>query len=304
MPNENANKRKRNYTRFGARAKTNLFFASLKDVSSSDSSSSDSSLSDSSSSESMSDSGSGITPLTPPPRRNSTLHVITPPPPPPNLELVLYRPEEEGERPAAHDLLLDEEEVNERLWLDQQVERQVIAAIYKSVLKAPPPEEWKGRDGTFRNIHEILPDRSITTIKKVVPKVWDCIQRGEKYVGERKQRTFKGAYLIPDKSLHQRMICDWIERGLGISQTTKLLNRELIIDNLGEVGQTCVRETYLRLKPEVIPIRKVAQGTNDAFSPWCLASFNIAKQLAICVGVLDHITTVDPIMPDPLPGSK
>ena len=144
MPNENSNKRKRNYTRFGARPKTNLFFASLKDGSSSDSSSSDSSLS-----ESMSDSGSVITPLNPPPRRNSTLHVIIPPPPPPNLELVLYRPEEEGERPAAHDLLLDEEEVNERLWLDQQVERQVIAAIYKSVLKAPPPEEWKGRDGTL-----------------------------------------------------------------------------------------------------------------------------------------------------------
>ena len=137
---------------------------------------------------------------------------------------MIYRPEEDGERPDAHDLLLDEEETQERLWLDQQVERQVIAAIYRSVLKAPPPEQWKGRDGTFSNIHKILPDRSINTIKKVVPKVWDCIQRGEKYVGERKERSFKGTYLIPNKSLYQRMICDWLERGLGISHTTKLLN--------------------------------------------------------------------------------
>ena len=53
-------------------------------------------------------------------------------------------------------------------------------------------------------------------------------------------KIFKGAFLIPDKSLYQRMIFDLIERGLGISHTIKLLDRELVTDNLGQVGQTCV----------------------------------------------------------------
>ena len=42
-------------------------------------------------------------------------------------------------------------------------------------------------------------------------------------------------------------------------------------------------------------------GTNGAHSPWATASFNIAKQLAICFGVLDPLVTLDPPMPDPLP---
>lgn len=56
--------------------------------------------------------------------------------------------------------------------------------------------------------------------------------RGEKYVGERKQRTFKGAYLFSDENLRQRMVFDWIEIGLDISHTTTLLSGELTKDNI------------------------------------------------------------------------
>ena len=212
----------------------------------------------------------------------------------------ILRPEEENFRPDAADLIIDEEDT----WITQQVDRLVIAAIFSRVLKSPPPEEWKGRDGTFAQIGRILPESSINTIKKIISEVWERELRGKKYCGDRKARHFLGAYLIPDKSLYQRMVCDWIERGLGIGHTSKLLNKELIKDGLESVGRTCVRECYLRLKPEVIPIRKVAQGTNDAYSPWCRASFNICKQLAIRFDVLDPNVTDDPAMPAPIPGSK
>ena len=80
-----------------------------------------------------------------------------------------------------------------------------------------------------------------------------------------------------------------------------LVNRQLLRDNKGEVGVSCVRATYNRLLPEIIPIRKVAMGTNDAHSAWAQASFNLFKQLAICFGKLDPRVTPDPPMPDPPP---
>ena len=94
-------------------------------------------------------------------------------------------------------------------------------------------------------------------------------------------------------------MCGMLETGLGLNHTTLLLNRELVKDGKPEVGVSCVRDSYLCLCPAVIPIRKVAMGTNDAHSPWAIASFNIFKQLAICFRKLDPYTTPDPPMPPP-----
>ena len=69
------------------------------------------------------------------------------------------------------------------------------------------------------------------------------------------------------------------------------------------MGATCVRDTYHRLCPAIIPIRKVTMVTNDSHSAWAKVSFNISKQLAICFGVLDPHTILDPRMSDPLPVS-
>ena len=66
---------------------------------------------------------------------------------------------------------MDKEDHEQIMWINQQVDRQIIIAIYKSVLKSPLPEEWKGRNGTFAHIAKISPGRSLTTIEKVVPEV-------------------------------------------------------------------------------------------------------------------------------------
>ena len=127
-----------------------------------------------------------------------------------------------------------------------------------------------------------------------------CESKGEKYNGTRKNREHKGAYLIPRGSVHERMLCDCIETGLGLNHTALLLNKELKKDGLTEIGVSCLRDSYLRLNPVVIEIRKVPMGTNDAHSPWAKASFNMYKQLAICFDQLDPSITCDPPMPPPL----
>ena len=96
------------------------------------------------------------------------------------------------------------------------------------------------------------------------------------------------------------MLCDCIETGLGLKHTALLINKELNKDGLAEIGVSCLRESYLRLNPVTIKIRKVHMGTNDAHSPWAKASFNIYKQLAIAFDQLDPRVTVDPPMPPPL----
>ena len=97
------------------------------------------------------------------------------------------------------------------------------------------------------------------------------------------------------------MDCDLLERGLGLTHATSLLNVKLKKDNMPKMKVSCVQNTYQRLCPAIIPIRKVTMGTNDAHSGWAIALFNIAKQLAICIGVLDPFTTTDPYnKPSPL----
>ena len=62
------------------------------------------------------------------------------------------------------------------------------------------------------------------------------------------------------------MLYDMLERGLGLNHTTLLLNRELVKDGQTEVGSSRVQDIYSHLNPEIIPIRKVAMGNNDAHS--------------------------------------
>ena len=196
---------------------------------------------------------------------------------------------------------LEEDKIEgERVWLTQHVNRLLISRYYSEALSSPPPCEWSGYGGTFGIINAVYPSLSLNLIKSIVKDTYVCESEGMKYTGVRKGKQFLGTYHIPHKSVYERMICDMLETGLGLNHTTLLVNRELVKDGKGEVGVSCVRDSYLRLCPAVIPIRKVAMGTNDAHSAWAVASFNIFKQLAICFGKLDPNTTPDPPMPDVL----
>ena len=195
---------------------------------------------------------------------------------------------------------LDDETVSPS-WMTQHLNRLLVSAQYSRAYGSPPKWEWRGRDGTFAQISRVFPDVSRAMIKRVVRETNDCERMGVKYTGMQKNREFKGLHLIPRNSLYERMVCDLLERGLGIHHTTLLVNSELKGDGFQEVGASCVRDTYHRLGPAIIQIRKVAMGTNDAHSAWAKASFNISKQLAICFGVLNPHIILDPPMPDPLP---
>ena len=227
-------------------------------------------------------------PLLLPPLVHPPLPIFPPPPPP---LLLTNGPEEEEEAVGKRD---------KGSWLDQHVNRMLVSRYYTEVLNSPPKREWKGSNGTISLIRTFLPSISYGKIMQVLNETAICESKGEKYNGMRKNREHKGAYLIPRGSVHERMLCDCIETGLGLNHTALLLNKELKKDGLTEIGVSCLRDSYLRLNPVVIEIRKVPMGTNDAHSPWAKASFNMYKQLAICFDQLDPSITCDPPMPPPL----
>ena len=55
-----------------------------------------------------------------------------------------------------------------RDWQDQYVNRLLISSYYTSVLRSPPRNEWKGRDGTAGVIKAAFPHVSLNNIKKIL----------------------------------------------------------------------------------------------------------------------------------------
>ena len=55
-----------------------------------------------------------------------------------------------------------------RDWQDQYVNRLLISSYYTSVLRSPPRNEWKGRDGTAGVIKAAFPHVSLGLIKKII----------------------------------------------------------------------------------------------------------------------------------------
>ena len=87
---------------------------------------------------------------------------------------------------------------------------------------------------TFQTTY--LSNGALNTIKTIVPEVWKCELKGKRCTGERNNVRFLGSYRIADKSLYQRMVCDWIECELSLGHSTKLLNKEMIKDDLESVS--------------------------------------------------------------------
>ena len=161
----------------------------------------------------------------------------------------------------------------------------------------PEKSEWKGKGGTISIINMVYPDFGRRMIESVLLEATNCESINAIFEGKRKERTFKGEYLVPAGSKTEQSIADLMEAGHGYKRTTKQINKLLKRTTGKVIGASAIRESYLCLSPVSINIKKVPQGSNNAHSKWAKASFNWAKQLAICFGVLDPRTTLDPPMP-------
>ena len=183
-----------------------------------------------------------------------------------------------------------------KTWEDEAKSRIAILEVYKH-MGEPAAESWGGHNGVLSTLQRVFKDTHRYTIEKVLTEYNRCEVQGRKYDPARKARVFKGEYLIPKDSYYEQLVADSMEDGNGLNKTARLVNHALEKDNKTIVGRSAVRECYLRLNPVKIKLKKRPQGTNDAHSEWSIASFNIAKQLAIQYGKLNPRTDPDPPMP-------
>ena len=67
-----------------------------------------------------------------------------------------------------------------------------------------------------------------------------------------------------------------MESGLGVPQTTVMVNKHRTDYGLPHVGKTCVQDTFRRMRPTLTKIKKRQQGNVD-HKGWVLARANQTK---------------------------
>jgi hypothetical protein len=86
--------------------------------------------------------------------------------------------------------------------------------------------------------------------------------------------------------MEEQIIADNMEQGLGLKQTTFLVNvyrREI---GLIDVGYSAVHSGYLRLEPVVTSILDAKQGSYDPYSAWAKARLMFVLQLLVRFGIM------------------
>ena len=79
--------------------------------------------------------------------------------------------------------------------------------------------------------------------------------------------------------MEMQIVADNIEAGLGLTQTTRLVNEHRRECGLEDVGRSAVHSASLRLEPEVTPILDSKQGSYDEESGWAIARMLFVLQL-------------------------
>ena len=188
---------------------------------------------------------------------------------------------------------------NSMSWDEQEQRRISIVEVYKH-MGSPPRESWGGKDGVVATLCRVFKNITRNTIRRTLDEYLCSFDNKKLHSFERKKRSFLGEYLIPKGSFYEQLVADSMESGNGMKKTTRLVNFELQKEGKQVVGISTVRQCHLRLNPVKIKVKKRPQGTNDPHTAWSKASFNFAKQMAICYGKLDPRVTADPPMPPPV----
>lgn len=171
--------------------------------------------------------------------------------------------------------------------------RHAIAFHYLRVLNAPEPDEWKGKGGTISTVLKALKlhNNSYRTVERVLKKVWDALCVGMPYNDERSNKGGRTC-TIKNGSFEQQMIADCIERGLGMTETTYLVNSHLKEDGvLIPLSRSAVYSAHLAMKPKTEAIKKASQGDSliDPTDPKAIkfmqARYNWIRHLLVRFGL-------------------
>ena len=126
----------------------------------------------------------------------------------------------------------------------------------------------------------------------VLENVVYCAKQNLIYNGARNSKTIRASRLIAPGSEDEQLVADSMEDGFGIRQTTARVNALRTARGDMHVGCSCVYATYMKLQPDIKPIKAIKQGSNDPTSPWAKARLGLVVQLLIRLGELEPEVTI------------
>ena len=190
-------------------------------------------------------------------------------------------------------------------WKEQERLRTTVIMLFHCKYDFCEPINWKQRGGTISLIQQDLKmsDNQRKWIRRTLQKCWftrqDKADDEDDGWGERVNKTYKGPYLITKRGVEDQLIADAIEAGFGLKHAYHEIADFFIEQGRPVIpGLSCVATRYRELDPLVTAIRKVPSQSMDVHKPWSRARFRWMKWLAICFGVLDPTTMMDPPMPE------
>src|SRR5947209_7983645 len=115
-------------------------------------------------------------------------------------------------------------------------------------------------------------------VHHVLEAIIKCAMMGIEYDGGQHMGSGSHNSLIMLNSTESQIIADRMEQGLGLRQTTTLVNEYCIAIDKSHIGVSTVYSTYLQLNPVVTPISAVKQGNTNPDLPWAKACLGWVTQ--------------------------
>lgn len=114
-----------------------------------------------------------------------------------------------------------------------------------------------GKNGLVDKFLKDVPWSNRFTIQRVLMR--ECCKR--------KERSFKGEYMISRGTVDEQIVADFYEEGYSIEKIWRIMNQRR--EDIGElVGRSSIVNTIRRLKALKIPVRSMPQGSSDCNSDW------------------------------------
>lgn len=99
------------------------------------------------------------------------------------------------------------------------------------------------------------------------------MREGVEYNGEVNSKNKGRAVIIKPRSIKEQIIADWMESGLGLENTTLMVNTHRQEVGLGEVTVVAIYSAYRWMLPEVTKLEAQPQGNKDEDSVWAKTRF-------------------------------
>lgn len=173
----------------------------------------------------------------------------------------------------------------------KRARRMGIYCLFTTVYQSVPEDSglWTGKGGIAVRIRDSLSmpkNMNLNTIYRILRLIKSYQERGLVYTGSNERRKEYTQHLIPVPSYEAQLIADCTEVGFGLSLTTWKVNLYRIQEGKIHVGRSTIRNTMLRMKPDVSAITKRPQGNQDPASAFCQANYRWATQILIMFGEL------------------